>query len=130
MNFHLKLYHWAIEASYKYWQITIYRLKSEYFYAVFHSYKYKKIKMKQKCWFLEKSSLNWVFTDAYQLYTVQRPLRSCQKYVRIKIDINLRFEWCVISHLSDLGTYLWNCALYCSAVSAVTTNLMDRKQKL
>jgi len=75
-------------------QIMTYRLKFEYFYIAFYSYNYKKVKMKQKCWFLEKSSLNWVLFDAYQLYTVHRPLRSCQKLVRIKIDLNLRFEWC------------------------------------
>ena len=36
----------------------------------------------------------------------------------------------VISHFFDLGSYLWTSGLCCSAVSTVTTNLMDRKQKL
>ena len=52
-------------------------------------------KNEQNCWFFEKSSLNQVFFDADQLYTVHRPLRSCQKLVRIRSDINLRFEYCV-----------------------------------
>ena len=44
----------------------------------------------------EIRTLFWQFLlDAYQLYTVQRSLRSCQKLVRIKIYLNLSFEWCV-----------------------------------
>ena len=35
-----------------------------------------------------------------------------------------------IIHLFDLVSYLWIRGLCCIAVSAVTTNLMDRKQKL
>ena len=118
MNFHLKLYHWAMEASYGLWQLNIYRLKSEYLYIVFYLYNYKKVKIKQKCWFLEKSSLNWVLFDAYQLYTVLKPLRSCQKLVSIKIDLDLRFEWCdlvvflvksVLGYCVLAWPHLWSC---------------------
>ena len=44
MNFQLKLYHWAIEASYRERQLTIGKLKSECFLLVFYSCKYKKAK--------------------------------------------------------------------------------------
>jgi hypothetical protein len=44
MNFQLKLYHWATEASYRGWQLTIAKLKSVYVLLVFYSCKYKKAK--------------------------------------------------------------------------------------
>ena len=51
-------------------------------------------KNEQNCWFLETSSLNWVFFDAYQLYVIHRTLKSCRKPVRVRSDLNLWFEYC------------------------------------
>ena len=53
-------------------------------------------KNEENCWFLGKSSLTWAFFDAYQLYTVHRPLRSCQTFIRIRSDLNLQFEYCAL----------------------------------
>ena len=39
-------------------------------------------KNEENCWYLGKSLLTWAFSDAYQLYTVHRPLRSCQTFMK------------------------------------------------
>ena len=66
-------------------------------------------KNEQKCWFLEKSSLNWVFFYAYQLYTVHITLRSWQKLVRVRSDINLHLStvrWKLLSLTHSLTVKL------------------------
>ena len=59
MNFQLKLYHWATEASYREWQLAIAKLKFVCFLLEIYLCKYKKAKASKNSDFPTNPSMNF-----------------------------------------------------------------------